>query len=76
MLSIGGIAASHRSVDSAPQGLLIFDMTAQVWKDNYDAKAKEYVRAKRLEDWYQRGSVSRYYLSILFQKKRLTLSYI
>ncbi|KAK0659204.1 hypothetical protein QBC41DRAFT_360415 [Cercophora samala] len=52
---IGGVASGIKSVDPAPQGLLLFDMTEQTWKDNYDAKAKDYIRAKSVEGWYQNG---------------------
>lgn len=60
VLSIGGVTDKIKSVDVAPQGLLLFDMTAQTWNDNYDAKAKNYVRGKSLDEWYQNGLVSSY----------------
>lgn len=63
MLSIGGNTDKIKSVDAAPQGLLIFDMTAHAWKDSYDAKAKNYSRAPIVEAWYQDGLVSSYHPS-------------
>ncbi|KAK4676343.1 hypothetical protein QC764_0087450 [Podospora pseudoanserina] len=63
VLSIGGVTDKIKSVDAAPQGLLVFDMTAQTWNDNYDGKAKNYVRAKTLDEWYQNGGMDKVFWS-------------
>jgi hypothetical protein len=55
VLSIGGFNAARTDKDGAPQGLLLFDMTALEWKDAYDASAADYERANSLREWYGNG---------------------
>ncbi|KAK4158055.1 hypothetical protein C8A00DRAFT_39611 [Chaetomidium leptoderma] len=59
VLSIGGADNSRTAADAAPQGLLLFDMTAMEWKDSYDASAAEYERAPALKSWYTNGSLAK-----------------
>ena len=55
VLTIGGTDSSWTKVDPAPNGLLVFDMTAMEWKDAYDAGAAEYERAEKIKGWYGSG---------------------
>jgi hypothetical protein len=50
VLTIGGTGGSE--ADPAPQGLLLFDMTALEWKDSYDANAAAYERNETVQKWY------------------------
>jgi hypothetical protein len=50
VLTIGGTDGS--GADPAPQGLLLFDMTALEWKDSYDADAAAYERNETVQKWY------------------------
>jgi hypothetical protein len=59
VLSIGGADNSRTDPDPAPQGLLLFDMTAMEWKDSYDATAAAYERNSDLKTWYSNGSLSK-----------------
>lgn len=58
VLSIGGTKTGWDDVDSAPQGLTVFDMVDWKWRHSYDAKAKPYVRAPEIKKWYADGYVS------------------
>lgn len=58
VLTIGGTDGSWTDADAAPNGLLVFDMSAMEWKDGYDAEAKEYEAAEAIKRWYDNGWVS------------------
>lgn len=55
ILTIGGHNGLWKVADPAPQGLLVFDMTAMKWKDSYDASAAAYESADDLKNWYNNG---------------------
>jgi len=58
VLSIGGTnpySKQWTDPDPAPQGLLIFDMTAMQWKDSYDANAAAYESPEVIKGWYSNG---------------------
>lgn len=55
VLSIGGTnpySQQWTDPDQAPNGLLIFDMTAMKWTDSYDAQAAAYESPEAVRDWY------------------------
>ncbi|KAK4032433.1 hypothetical protein C8A01DRAFT_20491 [Parachaetomium inaequale] len=59
VLSIGGLAGDWRTADTAPQGLLLFDMATMAWKDSYDTNAAAYEQAEVIKSWYGNGSQER-----------------
>jgi hypothetical protein len=59
VLSIGGLGASNTEKDKAPQGLLVFDMTAMKWVDAYDATLGAYEAPEVVKSWYAKGSLDK-----------------
>ncbi|KAK0638453.1 hypothetical protein B0T16DRAFT_421214 [Cercophora newfieldiana] len=60
VLSIGGTnpyLAQWTDPDPAPNGLLVFDMTAMAWRDSYDANAAAYEAPDAVQSWYSKGSL-------------------
>jgi len=58
VLSIGGTNPNSKQwtdPDAAPNGLLVFDMTAMKWTDSYDAKAAPYESPDIVKSWYSKG---------------------
>jgi hypothetical protein len=43
----------------APQGLLLYDMTAMKWKDDYDANLGPYERSNLVKSFYNSGSLDK-----------------
>ncbi|KAK3985742.1 kelch repeat-containing protein [Cladorrhinum sp. PSN332] len=60
VLSIGGNFEDGNwgEPDPANRGLLLFDMTALEWKNDYDANAAPYERADAIKTLYENGSFS------------------
>lgn len=59
ILSIGGVGSSMSEKDLAPHGLLLFDMTAMKWKDDYDANLGPYERSNLVKSFYKSGSLDK-----------------
>ncbi|KAK3358666.1 hypothetical protein B0T25DRAFT_72766 [Lasiosphaeria hispida] len=60
VLSIGGLDDSgSKEKDKAPQGLLVFDMTAMKWVDFYNAGLGVYEAPGVIKDWYAKGSLDK-----------------
>ncbi|KAK3996607.1 hypothetical protein QBC44DRAFT_231332 [Cladorrhinum sp. PSN332] len=58
ILSIGGNrdgSDKWTPADSAPQGLLLFDMTSMQWKYDFDSEDEAYESAGVIREWYRRG---------------------
>lgn len=55
MLSLGGLDPNDQrslSVDPAPQGIRMFDLTAMRWSQGYNASAEPYVSPQVVKEWY------------------------
>jgi len=59
ILSIGGMGSSGTEQDQAPQGMLLYDMTAMKWKDDYDASLGPYERSNLVKSFYKSGSLDK-----------------
>ena len=61
VLSIGGADTygdkKWTDPDPAPQGLLVYDMTAMKWTDAYDASADAYESPETVKSWYAQDSL-------------------
>ncbi len=62
MLSIGGgnpndVTYGKWSIDNAPQGLGIFDLTEMTWGSSYDASAAPYTTPRIVKDWYSKNDL-------------------
>ena len=58
VLSFGGLDPYNNpwgGADPAPQGLLLFDITAMKWTSAYDANAAAYKTPQVFEQWYSNG---------------------
>lgn len=53
----GGEGGMMKSVDPAPQGLHLFDMTTLSWRYSYEADDAPYEPAASIKAWYANGSL-------------------
>lgn len=59
VLSIGGVETVNKDRDKAPQGLLVYDMTAMKWNDFYDANLPAYEAPDTVKRWYKQNSLDK-----------------